>query len=323
MTFGKSFFAAALATAALWSFAASAQGVVKVTPLGGKEGEFCRYDRAMIFEDPDGTRILYDAGRTVAGADDLRLGSIDAVLISHMHGDHLGDRRLSAVDAGSCGEPDISVQTTPNSNSVEIAVAKGAKIVVGSEMQSFLAGKMKAAGGDPKDSLLVRFGASRQIGGVAITTVPAAHSNGVSPAFIGGELGEHMAAAGLNAYVGPPTGYVLTFSNGLAVYLSGDTGITAEQDSVVRGFYGAKLAVINIGDVFTTGPMEAVYVVDNLVQATSVIPSHANEVATEGGKVLAGTRTETFMNGVEAAAYLPLSGRTLAFDADGVCVEGC
>jgi len=48
---------------------------VKVTPLGGQDGEFCRQDRALIFEDPNGTRILYDAGRTVAGADDPRLGN--------------------------------------------------------------------------------------------------------------------------------------------------------------------------------------------------------------------------------------------------------
>jgi hypothetical protein len=39
-----------------------------VTPLGGQDGEFCPQDRALIFEDPNGTRILYDAGRTVAPA---------------------------------------------------------------------------------------------------------------------------------------------------------------------------------------------------------------------------------------------------------------
>ena len=45
-----------------------------------------------------------------------------------------------------------------------------------------------------------------------------------------GDLGEQLyTTAGLTAYVGPPTGYVLTFSNGLVVYLSGDTGVTAEQ----------------------------------------------------------------------------------------------
>ncbi|HEY2257098.1 MAG TPA: MBL fold metallo-hydrolase, partial [Variovorax sp.] len=89
---------------------------VKVTPLGGIDGEFCALDRALVFEDPKGTRILYDPGRTVAGADDPRLGKIDIVLVSHMHGDHLGDVHTKAPNAGSCGKPDISVSSMPNSN---------------------------------------------------------------------------------------------------------------------------------------------------------------------------------------------------------------
>ena len=64
---------------------------VTITPLGSQQGEFCQLDRALILEDPDGTRVLYDPGRTVAGADDPRLGKIDAVLVSHMHGDHVGE----------------------------------------------------------------------------------------------------------------------------------------------------------------------------------------------------------------------------------------
>ena len=40
--------------------------------LGGIDGEFCPQDRALVFEDPNGTRVLYDPGRTVAGADDPR-----------------------------------------------------------------------------------------------------------------------------------------------------------------------------------------------------------------------------------------------------------
>lgn len=296
---------------------------VKVTPLGGQEGEFCRLDRALIFEDPNGTRLLYDAGRTVAGPNDPRLGKIDVILVSHMHGDHVGNQHMKAVNAGTCAKPDRSVKATPNSNSVNIALAKKAKIVTGSEMPRFFAGKLKAAGGNPKDSMLVRFGAMKKVGGVGITTVPAVHSNGLAPAFIGGSLGDSMKAAGITGYVGPPTGYVLKFTNGLVVYLSGDTGITAEQDVVVRGHYKAKLAVINIGDTFTTGPTEAAYVVNELVKPASVIASHANEEATKGGKVRPGTRTETFIKASKVPVHVPLSGKTMEFDGGGKCVSGC
>ena len=132
-----------------------------------------------------------------------------------------------------------------------------------------------------------------------------------------------LKGEGLTAYVGPPSGYVLTFSNGLVAYLSGDTGITAEQDLVVRRHYGAKLVVMNIGDVFTTGPTEAAYVINELVKPASVIPSHANELATKGGKVVAGTRTESFIKAVKVPTHLPLSGRTMEFDSGGKCVAGC
>jgi len=296
---------------------------VKVTPLGSHDGEFCRFDRAMLFEDPNGTRVLYDAGRTVAGPGDPRLGTIDIVLVSHMHGDHVGDRHIAKVNAGECGKPDFSEVVVPNTNSVNIALQKKAVIVTGSEMPKFFASKLKTLGGDPKASQLVRFGASKEVGGVTITTVPAVHSNGIAGAMIGGELGHMLDASGLTAYAGPPTGYVLTFSNGLVAYLSGDTGITAEQETVVHEHYRAKLAVMNIGDTFTTGPKEAAYVINELIRPASVIASHANEVATKDGKVIDGTRTQLFMKESIVPVYLPLSGRTMEFDKSGNCVAGC
>jgi L-ascorbate metabolism protein UlaG (beta-lactamase superfamily) len=121
----------------------------------------------------------------------------------------------------------------PNTNTVNIALANNAKIITGSEMPKFFGNKLKALGGDPKNSQLVRFGASRQAGGVTITTVPAVHSNGISGHMIDGDLGAMLNAAGITAYAGPPTGYVLTFSNDLVAYLSDDTGNTAEQETVV------------------------------------------------------------------------------------------
>ena len=305
------------------STGAAADDLVKVTPLGSHDGEFCSRDRALVFEDPNGTRILYDAGRTVAGPDDPRLGDIDVILVSHMHGDHVGDSRISEVNGGTCAAPKTSVSTLPQSNTVDIAVKKQAKILTGSEMPAFFAAKLTAAGADAGNSMLVRFGAEKEIGGVAFTTVPAVHSNGVSPSFLSGPLAEYLKAAGVGASVGPPTGYVVTFSNGLVVYLSGDTGITAEQELVVKNHYGAELVVMNIGDTYTTGPKEAAYVINELIEPQAVIASHANEPATEGGAVRDGTRTALFRNLVTVPTHVPLSGRTMAFNGSADCSQGC
>jgi L-ascorbate metabolism protein UlaG (beta-lactamase superfamily) len=296
---------------------------VKVTPLGGFDGEFCAQDRALVFEDPNGTRVLYDPGRSVVGAADPRLGKIDIVLVSHTHGDHLGNAHTKALGAGTCAAPDFSVSDIPNGNAVNIAVAKKAKIVTGSDMPAFFASKLRANGGNPADSILARFGGSVTVGGVRIATVTAMHSNGLDPDYIGGEMGKAMKDAGLWGDVGLATGYVLRFSNGLVAYLSGDTGITADQEFVVRDYYHAKLVVMNIGDGFTTGPAEAGYVVNDLVKPASVIPSHANEAGTEGGKVRAGSKTEAFIRAAKMPVHVPLSGKTMEFDSGGKCTAGC
>lgn len=296
---------------------------VKVTPLGGIDGEFCPQDRALVFEDPNGTRVLYDPGRTVAGAGDPRLGKIDVILVSHLHGDHVGNAHNKEPNSGSCDKPDMSVSAMPNSGAVNIALAKKSKIVSGSEMPPFFAARLKAGGGDPANAVLARFGGSVTLGGVRIATVTAMHSNGVDPDYIGGDLGKAMKDAGIAGDVGLATGFVLRFSNGLVAYLSGDTGITADQDLVVRQHYNAKLAVMNIGDGFTTGPAEAAYVINALVKPASVIASHANEVGTVGGKLRPGSKTEAFIKAVQAPVHVPLSGKTMEFDAAGKCTAGC
>jgi L-ascorbate metabolism protein UlaG (beta-lactamase superfamily) len=299
-------------------------GVVKVTPLGSHDGEFCPLDRAMVFEDPDGTRVLYDPGRTVRGPNDPRLGKIDAVLLSHVHGDHLGDLIQPSANAGACPKPDFSVNVTPNSNFVNIAMGKQAPMIVGGEMHSFFQAKVQSLGGDPNKLVrLVRFGAQTMVGKVMVASVPAVHSNGLPAAFLPPEQAK-LYAGGLTAPVGPPGGFVLRFSNGLTAYLSGDTGITAEQELVVRGYYKANMVVMNVGGFpFTTGPSEAAYVVNDLVRPSSVIASHANEPATVGGKLNPNSRTAAFQKAARMPVHVPLSGRTMEFDGNGRCTAGC
>jgi L-ascorbate metabolism protein UlaG (beta-lactamase superfamily) len=298
---------------------------VKITPLGSHAGEFCPLDRALVFEDPDGTRILYDPGRTVRGPNDERLGRIDAVLLSHVHGDHLGDLIQPSANAGACPKPDFSVNVTPNSNFVNIAMGKQAPMIVGGEMHTFFQARVKSLGGDPNKLVrLVRFGAQTMVGKVMVASVPAVHANGLPPAFLPKEQAQALNATGLTAYVGPPGGFVLRFSNGLTAYLSGDTGITAEQDLVVRGHYKANLAVMNIGGFpFTTGPIESAYVVNELVRPNSVIASHANEPATVDGKLSPTSKTAAFQKAAKMPVHVPLSGRTMEFDGSGRCTSGC
>ena len=122
---------------------------VKITPLGSHQGELCAQDRATLFEDPTGVRILYDVGNTLTGPDDPRLGSIHLVLLSHAHGDHLGERKIKSPGAGTCAAIE-SDPAGPNSMTAEVAAAKKAAIVMTSDMGTFVGAKIAGIrGGKP------------------------------------------------------------------------------------------------------------------------------------------------------------------------------
>jgi L-ascorbate metabolism protein UlaG (beta-lactamase superfamily) len=131
-SFAKSFLHAALTMAFMLAGASATSSWaqnVKITPLGSHAGELCERDRAMIFEDPTGVRLLYDVGQSTMGTDDPRLGDIHAVLLSHAHGDHIGDQKMKALGSGSCEKVEL-VPADAHSVTAEIAAAKNVAIVM-------------------------------------------------------------------------------------------------------------------------------------------------------------------------------------------------
>ena len=318
---------------------------VKITPLGSHPGELCANDRATLFEDPTGVRILYDAGHTLTGADDPRLGTVHVVLLSHIHGDHVGDQKLKALGAGSCANSE-RVPAGPHSMTAEIAAAKNAALVMTSDMGSFLGNKVQQLRGKPVapcpetggvaqvpvaapcrsnthlgGAFVARAPGASQ--GVEITVVFASHANNVPLSLLSEAQRAALGADGASLVIGPPTGYVLKFSNGLTAYLSGDTGIHTEMKTVVKDYHKANLALLNLGPSAGT-VMSGAYAMNELVQPASVILTHVNEAATEGGRLRPASRTAALIKELKgASAHLAISGRTMEFDGKGKCVGGC
>jgi L-ascorbate metabolism protein UlaG (beta-lactamase superfamily) len=323
--------------------AAPAQNV-KVTPLGTHPGELCERDRAIIFEDPTGVRILYDAGQSVMGGADPRLGVIHVVLLSHAHNDHIGDRKIAALNAGSCARAE-TVSALPNSTTAEIAAAKNASLIMIRNMAFFLGKKIQNMRGKPTANCAesggsiaavqeapclaaVELGGAKTVKaagaarGVEIIAVHAAHDSTLSRDLLTDEQKKILEPDNISVSLGAPSGYVIKFTDGLRVYLSGDTGLHSEMRTVIGEYYRPNLAVMNLGPN-AIDPETAAYAINELIRPASVILSHVNEAGTSGGAPRPNTRTKAFIDKIkDRSAYLAISGRTLEFDATGRCVTG-
>ena len=92
--------------------------------------------------------------------------------------------------------------------------------------------------------------------------------------------------------------------------------------TVVNEYHHANLAMLNLGNnpgIYVSGA----HVINELLQPASVIITHANEPATEDGMLRSGSRTAALIEQVEVPTHLAISGRTMEFNGQGICVAGC
>lgn len=220
-------FLTALSSAQAFELQWFGQSAFKITTPGGK----------VILIDP----FITNNPKTPEALKDLgKLGKIDLILVTHGHGDHVGD-------------------------TAEISKISGAKVAMNADMGHTFA----TLGWVPYDRL-IRFNKSGQIKpldtDIRITMVHAEHSSDV--VYTDPATKKKTVHSG-----GEPAGYIIELENGFTIYHAGDTGVFGDMQ-IIGDYYKPDLALLPIGGHFTMDPAHAAYAVRNLLKVSRIIPMH-------------------------------------------------
>lgn len=170
------------------------------------------------------------------------LDKADQILLTHAHGDHIG-------------------------NTVEIAKKTGAKLVASNDLMKamvkyadFPAKQAEFAGTGNFGGTITLLG-----GEVKITFTHALHSSAL-------EYDDKMGLPKSLAYAGNPGGFIIAITGGPTIYHTGDTDLFGEM-KFIGDLTPVDVMMACIGDKFTMGPDRAAAAVE-LVKPGMVIPMH-------------------------------------------------
>ena len=203
------------------------QATFKLTSPGGK----------VIVLDP----FLVNNPKTPAEYKNLdKLGKVDVILVTHGHGDHVGDVK-------------------------ELAAKTGAKVFGPAGLIATLTdlGWVTAEQG-------VRFGKSGKVQPlgpqITITQVRAEHSSEVT-------VTDPATKKSTTHPGGEPAGFIIEFENGFKVYHMGDTGLFGDM-KLIADYYKPDLVLMPIGGHFVMDPKDAAHATREWLKPKFVIPMH-------------------------------------------------